>query len=89
MAENTHENTDEKTEENTAENKADLESTVAGIADELVSIAERLNEVSMTVLSRAIETGATQRPELERRISRARRTVDRAAAQLRGAAEPE
>lgn len=71
------------------ENTDDLESVVAEISDELGSIAERLNDAAMTVLSRAIESGEGARPELEKRISRARRTVERAAAQLRGAGEPD
>lgn len=71
------------------ENTDDLQSTVEAIADELVVIGERLNDVSMSVLSRAIEAGSTERPELERRISRARRTVERAAAQLRGSTDPD
>ena len=57
---------------------------VAEIAGELTLIAERLNEVSMAVLSEAIETGDDTRPDIEKRISRARRTVERAAAQLAG-----
>jgi len=58
--------------------------TVAEIAGELKRIAESLNDVSMAVLSEAIESGVSARPEIEKRISRARRTVERAAAQLAG-----
>lgn len=58
--------------------------SAAEIAGELRAIAERLNELSMAVLSDAIEEGGTTRPEIEKRISRARRTVERAAAQLSG-----
>lgn len=68
-------------------NTDDFESAVEAIADQLITIGEQLNEVSMSVLSHAIEAGTTERPELERRISRARRTVERAAAQLRGSTD--
>ena len=61
--------------------------TVAEIVDDLTRAAERLNDAAMTVLSRAIEAGAADRPDIERRISRARRTVERAVQQLRGSAE--
>lgn len=46
--------------------------------------AEELNDLSMTVLSAAIEAGDSARPEVEKKLSRARRTVERAIAQLSG-----
>ena len=55
------------------------------IADELRSIAERLNDLSMAVLSDAIESGHTQRPPLEKSISQARRAVEKAVDHLRRA----
>lgn len=66
-----------------SEESRDLESSVAEIADELASLAERLNEVAMALLARAIEEGTGERPETERRVSKARRTVERAVGQLR------
>lgn len=57
---------------------------VLDIAAELRRISEALNDAAMSVLSGAIADGSGERPELERRISRARRTVDRAVAQLVG-----
>lgn len=66
-----------------SEESHDLESSVVEIAEELASLAERLNEVAMALLGRAIEEGTGERPELERRVSKARRTVERAVGQLR------
>lgn len=44
----------------------------------LDAIAEELGELGMSVLRDAIEGGAAVRPELERRISRARTAVEKA-----------
>ncbi len=52
--------------------------TAVGIADELRTIAERLNDLSMSILAEAIESGETQRPALEKRTSQARRAVEKA-----------
>lgn len=60
---------------------------VSEIADELRRISEALNDAAMSVLSGAIADGSGERPELERRISRARRTVDRAISQLTGSTD--
>lgn len=72
-----------------SEESHDLESSVAEIAEELASLAERLNEVAMALLGRAIEEGTGERPEMERRVSKARRTVERAVAQLRTSGGPD
>jgi len=76
-----------ETEATVARESNELESLVSDIAAELSALAERLNDAAMTVLADAIESGESERPDLERRISRARRTVERAAHQLRGAAD--
>lgn len=44
----------------------------------LDAMAEELGELGMSVLRDAIEAGAAERPELERRISRARAAVEKA-----------
>ena len=54
------------------------------MAGRLEAVSEELNDLAMRLVSAAIADGSGERPEAERRVSRARRTVDRAAAQLRG-----
>jgi ElaB/YqjD/DUF883 family membrane-anchored ribosome-binding protein len=46
--------------------------------DELETISEHLNDAAMSALSEAIENGQTNRPEIEKRLSQARRAVDKA-----------
>lgn len=53
------------------------------IVEQLTDIEERLVELSMQILSTAIESGASERPPLEKKLSQARRTVARAREQLR------
>jgi hypothetical protein len=53
------------------------------IIAELESIAERMTDLSMSMLSSAIETGATSRPAEEKRVSQARRAVEKAMQHLR------
>jgi len=45
---------------------------------ELAAIAERLGDLAYDELRRAVEAGEAKRPELERRLTRARHAVDRA-----------
>jgi ElaB/YqjD/DUF883 family membrane-anchored ribosome-binding protein len=52
----------------------DLES----ITSQLEEIAERLNDVAMSIISEAIENGETVRPPLEKQVSQARRAVEKA-----------
>ncbi len=49
----------------------------------LVTAVERLDELAYDLLAEAVAAGETARPELERRIVRARNTLERAAALLR------
>lgn len=49
------------------------------IADRLRAIDEELADLAMAALREAIEEGGTGRPEIERRITRARRSVEKAA----------
>ena len=57
---------------------ADLE----GLRGRLEGIAEELSDAAMDVLRQALEDGAVGRPEAERRITQARRAVERAVAAL-------
>ena len=62
----------------------DTSAHVNSIVAELELIAERLNELSMSLLSQAIEQGATTRPADEKSLSQARRAVEKALHHLRG-----
>lgn len=53
------------------------------IMSRLESIADELNDASMRVLSEAIEAGESSRPPLEKKISQARRAVEKALQHLR------
>lgn len=53
------------------------------IISRLEEISERLNDVAMGIISDAIEQGQTARPPLEKRVSQARRAVDKAIHNLR------
>jgi ElaB/YqjD/DUF883 family membrane-anchored ribosome-binding protein len=55
--------------------------------DELETISEHLNDAAMSVLSEAIENGETTRPEIEKRLSQARRAVDKAIRHLKPGTE--
>jgi hypothetical protein len=55
---------------------------VADIEDlraRLETIAEELGELAVAVLREAVEAGEDKRPELERRLTRARNAVEKAA----------
>jgi predicted DNA-binding protein (UPF0251 family) len=51
---------------------------IEAIVNELEAISERLNDAAMAALSEAIERGETARPPIEKRISQARRAIDKA-----------
>lgn len=53
------------------------------IADQLESINEELADLAMSALREALADGGTQRPDIERRITRARRSVEKATLLLR------
>ena len=61
-----------------------IDDDIESIATRLEALSEELNDLAMALVSDALERGSADRPEAEKRISRARRTVDRAASQLRG-----
>jgi len=51
---------------------------VSDVANQLQSVSEHLNDLAMDVLRSAVEAGAGKRPELEKKLSAARRAVDKA-----------
>lgn len=55
---------------------------IADIQLRLESIAEELADVSIDLLREAVEAGETKRPELDKRLSQARRAVEKAARSL-------
>lgn len=62
----------------------DMRDEIESLVERLESVSLELNDLAMTLVSAAIEAGSGERPETEKRVSRARRTVDRAIQQLRG-----
>ncbi len=56
--------------------------SVDEVREELAGLAERLGDLAYEELRRAVAAGEQVRPELERRLTRARRAVERAAAIL-------
>ena len=48
----------------------------------LRDISDEIGDLSITLLRDAVEAGATQRPPLDKTLSRVRRSVDKAAALL-------
>jgi hypothetical protein len=60
---------------------------VDDIRARLEGIAEELTDLAIDVLREAVESGAQSRPELERRITRARAAVEKAAGLLESSRE--
>ena len=56
---------------------------IEGIRSRLEGISEELADMALDVLREAVEQGADKRPDLEKRLTRARTAVDRAANLLR------
>ena len=52
--------------------------TTDHIREQLEQIAEQLDDLAMAVLRDAVEGGATSRPEEEKKLTRARRSVEKA-----------
>jgi DNA-binding ferritin-like protein len=63
-----------------------LEDDLSAVADRLDDVAERLADLAMSALRAELDNADSdgKRPEIEKRISKARRGVERAAQQLRG-----
>jgi hypothetical protein len=53
------------------------------LAARLDGVAEELADLGMDALREAIDAGAAKRPDAERRLTQARRAVEKAAALLR------
>ncbi len=51
---------------------------IAEVTGELQAIVERLDEIAYDALREAVAEGQTTRPDLERRVVRARNAIDRA-----------
>ncbi len=56
-----------------------MENRIADIHSRLTSIGEDLTEVSVDLLRSALEDGETKRPPLDKKLSQARRAVEKAA----------
>jgi ElaB/YqjD/DUF883 family membrane-anchored ribosome-binding protein len=59
------------------------DNSLESLRSDLASACERLDDLIMDELSAAIERGETTRPELERRLTRARNAIERAIGLLR------
>jgi exonuclease VII small subunit len=57
-------------------------SEIGDLRDRLEAIAEELADLALDRLRRAVEAGATAVPAAERRLTQARRAVEKAAALL-------
>jgi predicted PP-loop superfamily ATPase len=67
------------------EKAADVEDKLEDIRSRLEHISEELGDIGMEALREALDAEvATTRPEIEKRLSRARRAVDKAAAIISG-----
>ncbi|MGI9599334.1 MAG: hypothetical protein ACR2QK_24435 [Acidimicrobiales bacterium] len=56
-----------------------MENRIADIQSRLTSITEELTEVSVDLLRSALEAGETTRPAMDKKLSQARRAVEKAA----------
>lgn len=52
---------------------------VSDIREQLESLGEQLTELAVDVLRQAVDDGATSRPPLEKKLTQARRAVEKAA----------
>ncbi len=57
---------------------------LGAIAEQLDDLAEQLVDAGMDLLRDALRSGATKRPDAEKKIAQARRSVEKAAHLLRG-----
>jgi hypothetical protein len=65
----------------------DASAELEEIRTELAGLGERLASLGIDALREAIAAGETKRPDLERRITRARHAIERAASILGGATD--
>lgn len=59
-----------------------MDHRIADIHLRLTSIAEELTDVSVDILREAVEAGEGRRPEIDKRLSQARRAIEKAARAL-------
>lgn len=55
------------------------ENRIADIRSRLASIGEELTDVSVDLLRQAVEEGEGKRPQLDKKLSQARRAIEKAA----------
>tara|TARA_B100000953_G_scaffold149552_1_gene123827 strand:- start:902 stop:1123 length:222 start_codon:yes stop_codon:yes gene_type:complete len=68
--------------------RAEVEEKLEDIKTRLENISEELADIGMDALREAVADETTsKRPEIEKRLSRARRAVDKAAAIIHGGPE--
>ncbi len=67
-----------------AEWTGDVMEEIERIAAELEQLSSDLNDAAMSILTEAIREGATSRPPEEKKVSQARRSVEKAIQHLRG-----
>ena len=60
------------------------DNSIENIIATLETASESLNDVAMSLIREALAQGAGQRPPLEKRVSQARRAVDKATQILKG-----
>ncbi len=56
-----------------------MDTQIDAVRERLEALAEELGELAFVRLRDAAEAGATKSPEIERRLTRARRAVEKAA----------
>jgi hypothetical protein len=62
-------------------------SDFGSLADRLESIVEELDDLAFSRLREAVADGATQRPQMDKELTKARRAAEKAAHILRNLAE--
>ena len=60
------------------------EGDVELVIEELRSVVERLDDLALGALRAAVQSGANKRPDLERRLTRARHGIERVIGILEG-----
>ena len=63
---------------------SELSEELEGISAEIHTLVERLDDLALCLLREAVAKGESRRPEIERRITRARNALLRAVPLLRG-----
>lgn len=58
--------------------KGDIMSDIEDIISDLELVSEALNNAAMSLITMAIRQGEKERPPLEKKVSQARRSVDKA-----------